>query len=128
MRYFVKARVKDGHEKALLQAIDDKTLGKGSVAGGEYLRDMDHARLREDGTVCWVEVCYCPTPLEEEIPYWEAYFDLVKITNAHNPANCKDRNGTEYWACSDCDCTERLEEVMQTWGVRFVDMLREASK
>jgi hypothetical protein len=37
MRYLVRARVKPGRERALLQAIEDGTLGKGSVAEGEYL-------------------------------------------------------------------------------------------
>ena len=36
-----------------------------------------------DGRVQWVEVCYCYTPLSEERPYWEKYFDLLKIQDAH---------------------------------------------
>jgi len=36
MRYLVKARVKAGSEKPLLDAIDQQTLGKGSIAGDEY--------------------------------------------------------------------------------------------
>jgi hypothetical protein len=124
MRYLVKARLKDGQRDALLEAIDKKTLGLGSVAGGEYLRDMAHARQLEDGMVCWVEVCYCATPLEEEIPYWEEYFELVNIKNAHARDKCKDLNGTDYWACSTCDCTVRLEETMESWGGLFVRNLR----
>jgi hypothetical protein len=45
MRYLVKARVKSGCEKQLLDAIEAGTLGKGSVAGDEYLCDMEQARL-----------------------------------------------------------------------------------
>src|SRR5258708_4464753 len=37
MRYLVRARVKPGREADLLQAIEDETLGKGSVAEGDYL-------------------------------------------------------------------------------------------
>jgi len=37
-----------------------------------------------DETVRWVEVCYCPTPLQEERPYWEEYFELVKVQDAHD--------------------------------------------
>lgn len=124
MRYLVKARLKDGKRNALIRAIDNKTLGLGSVAGGEYLRDMAHARQLEDGMVCWVEVCYCATPLEEEIPYWEEYFELVQIKNAHARSKCKDLNGTEYWACSTCDCTERLEDAMTSWGDLFIKQLQ----
>jgi hypothetical protein len=40
MRYLVKARVKPGQQDGLLKAIDDEELGKGSIAGDEYLRDM----------------------------------------------------------------------------------------
>ena len=50
-------------------------MGEGSVAGDEYLRNMNEARVCPDQTVGWVEVCYCPTPLQEERPYWEEYFD-----------------------------------------------------
>ena len=74
MRYLVRARVLPSGERSLLQAIEDGTLGNGSVAGSEYLRNMHEARLCQDGTARWVEVCYCPTPLQEERPYWEQYF------------------------------------------------------
>src|SRR5437660_9826109 len=50
MRYLVRARVKPGREEPLLKAIENETLGKGSVAEGEYLRNMAQARLLEDGT------------------------------------------------------------------------------
>jgi hypothetical protein len=109
MRYLVRARIKPGKELALLAAIDRGTLGAGSVAEGEYLRNMRDARLFDDGTARWVEVCYCNTPLEEERPYWQEFFDLVKIQDAHSRANCRDENGSEPWACGDCDCTDRLE-------------------
>ena len=51
MRYLVKARVKSGRSDDLLQAIQSETLGQGSVAGSEYLRNMQDARVGEDGTV-----------------------------------------------------------------------------
>ena len=40
MRYLVRARVKAGREADLLEAIESDTLGEGSVAEGEYLRNM----------------------------------------------------------------------------------------
>ena len=125
MRYLVHAELKPGLEKALLQAIEDGTLGLGSVAGREYIRDMHQARELEDGSVRWVEVCYCPTPLEEEIPYWEAYFELTKIMNAHHPDKCRDLTGEEHWACSDCDCTAKLEATMEGWGSHFLTQLQQ---
>ena len=73
MRYLVTARVKPGREQALAEAIEQGTLGAGSIAGDEYVRNMECARRLRDGTVKWVEVCYCATPLQEERPYWEEY-------------------------------------------------------
>ena len=119
MRYLVTARVKPGREKALAEAIETRTLGAGSVAGGEYLHNMETARLLRDGSVKWVEVCYCSTPLEEERPYWEEYFDLVKVQDAHARSRCRDLNGEEAWACGDCDCTDKLDARLTTWGPLF---------
>jgi len=124
MRYLVTARVKPGRRAALDRAIDGGTLGEGSIAGDEYFRNMDVARELEDGRVQWVEVCYCSTPLAEERPYWEEYFDLVKVQDAHARSRCKDLNGTQSWACSDCDCTAKLEARLATKGRPFLDTLR----
>ena len=124
MRYLVRASVKPGRERALLEAINRGTLGEGSVAEGEYLRNMNDARLAPDQTARWVEVCYCPTPLQEERPYWEEYFDLVKVQDAHDRRKCRDQNGSEPWACGDCDCTARLEENLKNTGQPFLKILR----
>lgn len=124
MRYLVRARVKPDREAELLQAIEDQTLGKGSVAEGEYLRNMQDARLGSDQTARWVEVCYCPTPLEEERPYWEQYFELDRVQDAHDRSRCCDQNGTKPWACGDCDCTARLEQKLKASGKPFLDALR----
>ncbi len=124
MRYLVTARVKPGRVAALLQAIEEGTLGAGSIAGDEYLRDMVQARLVENGAVRWVEICFCYTPLAEERPYWEEYFELIKVQDAHDRRRCRDLNGSEPWACSDCDCTDRLEGKMASWGQSFLATLR----
>jgi len=124
MRYLVQARLKPGCESDLLNAIEDETLGHGSVAEGEYLRNMNDARFCPDQTARWVEVCYCPTPLQEERPYWEKYFDLTRVQDAHDRRKCRDENGTEAWACSDCDCTARLEEKLKDSGKPFLQVLR----
>ena len=128
MRYLVKARVKPGQATALDEAIAAGTLGRGSVAGDEYLNNMAQARVSEDGAVHWVEVCFCATPLEEERPYWEEYFELVSIKDAHARKNCRDENGIEPWACCDCDCTRRLEKKLGRSGQKFLDRLRSSQK
>lgn len=124
MRYLVRACVKPGTEQALLHAIESQTLGEGSVAEGEYLRNMGEARVCADNTVRWVEVCYCPTPLQEERPYWEEFFDLAKVQDAHDRRKCRDENGSEPWACGDCDCTERLEGKLAATGSSFLTVLQ----
>ena len=119
MRYLVTARVKPGKREPLARAIDEGTLGRGSIAGDEYFRNMDAARELDDGRVQWVEVCYCPTPLAEEREYWEAFFTLEKVQDAHARSRCRDESGTEPWACGDCDCSARLEARLETRGRRF---------
>ena len=124
MRYLVKARVKPGRKKALLEAVQKGTIGEGSIAGDEYVHDMKQARLTADGNVHWVETCFCATPLAEERPYWEEFFELVKVQDAHGRHLCRDENGSEPWACSDCDCTARLEARLQAGDRSFLDSLR----
>jgi hypothetical protein len=124
VRYLVTARVKPGQEANLLDAIAEETLGQGSVAGGEYLRNMNDARIDEAGCVRWVEVCYCSTPLAEEREYWEEYFDLQKIHDAHARSRCRDLNGDEPWACGDCDCSARLEARLADRGSPFLSVLK----
>ena len=126
MRYLARARAKRDREAALLRAIDAGTLGAGSVAGDEYLHNMSQARLLENGTASWVEVCFCEEPLEEERPYWEEFFELVSVQDAHARRNCRHENGSEPWACSDCDCTRKLEARLQSQGVSFLEQLRRA--
>ena len=119
MRYLVTARVKSGRAEALDRAIEDRTLGTGSIAGDEYLHNMAEARELADGSVKWVETCFCATPLAEERPYWEAYFDLLSVKDAHVRSRCRHETGDEYWACESCDCTEKLEQRLATMGKPF---------
>jgi hypothetical protein len=126
MRYLVRARVRRGRERALIEAIQRRTLGQGSVAEGEYLRNMSDARLFPGEEARWVEICYCPTPLQEERPYWEEFFDLVKVQDAHDRRNCRDHNGSEPWACNDCDCTQRLKQKLENSGAAFLPCLRKS--
>lgn len=128
MRYLVTARVRPGKERRLLEAIESGTLGAGSVAEGEYLRNMAAARLADDGRVRWVEVCFCAEPLAEERPYWEEYFELTRVQDAHARRRCRDEDGREPWACGDCDCTARLEAWLATRDRPFADVLRAAGR
>jgi hypothetical protein len=42
--------------------------------------------------------------------------------------NCRDANGTEPWACCECDCTRQLEERLKFKGKPFRSALQEATK
>jgi hypothetical protein len=119
MRYLVTARVKPGRRAALERAIDDGSLGRGSIAGDEYQHNMARARERPDGRVQWVETCYCAVPLDEERPYWEAYFDLERVGDAHDRRRCRHESGEQYWACDGCDCTNKLETWLARQGRPF---------
>jgi hypothetical protein len=124
MRYLVTARVKPGMEAELRRAIEDGSLGAGSIAGSEYVRNMEHARFYDDGRIKWVEVCFCDPPLEEERPYWESFFDLVRVQDALNRTCCRDVTGEEPWACGECDHTEKLETKLAGEGRTFLEVLR----
>ena len=124
MRYLVKAKLKADKSKALLRSIADGVLGRGSIAGDEYIFNMSEARVNNDGVATWVETCFCDPPLAEERPYWEEYFALVSVKDAHSRRNCRHENGTEPWACCECDCTKKLEEKLRGQGEPFLEQLR----
>ena len=124
VRYLVKAKVKSGKSELLLRSIDDGTLGKGSIAGDEYIYNMSESRLNGDGVTTWVETCFCDPPLAEERPCWEEYFELISVKDAHSRRNCRHENGTEPWACCDCDCTKKLDETLRGQGEPFLERLR----
>jgi hypothetical protein len=124
MRYLVKARVKSGKARHLVRTIDAGTLGKGSIAGDEYVHDMEKARVNDQGVATWVETCFCDPPLAEERPYWQEYFQLLSVKDAHSRRTCRHENRTEPWACCDCDCTKKLEERLATQDESFLQTLR----
>ena len=128
MRYLVNAKLKSNKGASLLRAIDNGTLGHGSIAGDEYRHNMEQARVDDAGLATWVETCFCDPPLAEERPYWEEYFDLLSVKDAHSRRNCRHENGTEPWACCDCDCTERLEKKLGGSGKAFLSGLQEKGR
>ena len=54
-------------------------------------------------------------------------FELTRVQDAHGRHRCRDANGSEPWACCACDCTEKLEAAMSTWGRPFLEVLRGAA-
>ena len=125
MRYLVKAKLKSDEKRPLSRAINNGSLGRGSIAGDEYLYNMREARVDKSGTAIWVETCFCETPLAEERPYWEEYFELLSVKDAHSRRNCRHENGTALWACCDCDCTKKLEAKLRGQGNSFLETLHD---
>lgn len=123
MRYLVKAKLIEGKSKLLKKVVENGSLGKGSAAGTEYIRNIKNARLLEDGTAAWIEVCFCALPLAEERPYWEEYFELLQITDAANRKVCKHETGENLWSCVNCNCTNIQEKEMENLGKLFYQTL-----
>ena len=123
MRYKVIARLKDQKRMDLKRAIENETLGKGSAAGGEYLRNMRSARVMDDNTVVWVEVCFCTPPLAEERIYWEEFFELLSIDDALERMMCKHETKVSLWSCMGCDCAHPVESFIASLGRSFLAYL-----
>jgi hypothetical protein len=119
VRYLVTARVREGRRAALARAIETGDLGRGSIAGDEYQHNMAQARELPDGRVIWVETCFCTIPLDEERSYWEQYFHLESVKDAHARRRCRHATGEEPWACSSCTCTAKLEGTLARRGRPF---------
>lgn len=94
MKYLVRARIKEGARDQVRDAI-----ASGSVPGAPryfagHLADcFAEAQQQEDGSVLWIETCYCERyfgePLAEEKEYIARFFDLgrvKKVIAAASPA------------------------------------------
>lgn len=84
---------------------------------------MSIARLCDDGSVRWLEVCYCAEPLAEERSYWSQYFVIERIVAAYARHRCRHESCAEPFACRTCDCTGRLGAWLTTKGLPFLDTL-----
>ena len=123
MRYLVKAKLKSGKKRPLIRAINNGSLGRGSIAGDEYLHNVREARVNRSGTTIWVETCFCEPPLAEEHSYWKEYFELLSVKDAHSRRNCRHENGIELRAC-----TKKLEEKLRIQGTSFLNTFAFAEK
>jgi hypothetical protein len=106
MRYILGAKVRPERRGELLKALEDGRFGEGFPYGdlGDVLCS---GRVDDEGTIRWVEVCYCReyygVAMEEELPYIEEYLTDIEIADARSPRRCKG-----YPACHDCDCTRKV--------------------
>jgi hypothetical protein len=106
MRYLVSARVRPGRRADLLAALEEGRFSEGFPYGdlGEVLAE---GRVDLDGTIRWVEVCYCReylgAALVMELPYLVKFLTDIEIADARSPRHCKG-----YPECDDCDCTRKV--------------------
>jgi hypothetical protein len=63
---------------------------------------MEIARVDAKGDAHRIETCFCDPPLAEEHPYWEKYFELLSVKDAHSRRDCRRENGLRLCGC-DCD-------------------------
>ena len=66
MIYAVSARLVDDRQAEFHRRLIDGTIAAQRPDGGEIVASMRRARVAEDGTVRWTELCYCATPLRHE--------------------------------------------------------------
>ena len=106
MRYIVGARVRSEQRANLLKALEAGSFGCGFPYGnlGEALCT---GCVDANGTIRWVEVCYCReyygVALEEELPYFEEFLADIEVADARNPLHCDG-----YPVCNDCHCTKKV--------------------
>ncbi len=66
MYYVVTARFKSITAAEFYEKLTDGTIQSQKPDGKEIVASMRRAKISQDGTVRWSEVCYCPTPLQHE--------------------------------------------------------------
>ena len=69
-----------------------------------------------NGDVRWIEIYFCATPLAEERPDWEAYFELTNIRDALTSAAHLRRPHADVANCPNptaavVKCSRRLDRV-----------------
>ena len=117
MRYLVRARVKSGCEERLLKAIDDGSLGRGSVAEGEYLRNMKDARLSDKlGSV------------EPEENLWRVRLRLTPCISTWRFERMKRATPISSSSCLICTLSERLSDMERSTRLAEVQMISNCNR
>jgi len=76
---------------------------------GEHVADcFAQAQRQGDGSVLWIETCYCERyfgePLAEEKDSITKYFEMGRVKKVIAASKCGDMNGEEPFKCDTCDC------------------------
>ena len=109
MKYLVRARIKAGEEDQVRDVITTGSVPGAPSYFAEHLADcFAEAQRQEDGSVLWIETCYCERyfgePLAEEKEYITRYFELGRVKKVIAASKCGDMNGEEPFKCDTCDC------------------------
>ena len=79
MYYVVTARFKPETAADFYGKLTDGTIHNQKPDGKEIVASMRRAKISQDGTVRWSEVCYCPTPLQHEREtVYDRFFDDIQ--------------------------------------------------
>ncbi len=66
MIYAVTARLREERQAEFHRKLSDGTIAAQRPDGMEIVASMRRARVAEDGTARWTELCYCSPPLRHE--------------------------------------------------------------
>ncbi len=103
MFYVVTARFKPFTATEFYRKLTDGTIQSQKPDGKEIVASMRRAKISQDGTVRWSEVCYCPTPLQHEREtVYDRYFEDIQ--------------------------TEEIEDYVEFEGEAFMEHLADAGK
>jgi hypothetical protein len=130
MKYLVRARIKEGAEKQVRDVITTGSVPEAPGYFADHLADcFAEAQQQEDGSVLWIETCYCERyfgePLAEEKEYITRFFDLGRVKKVVAANKCGDLIGEEPFKCETCDCDLPLRRRLT--GPPLRDLLIQAS-
>ena len=103
MHYVVTARFEPETAADFYDKLTDGTIQSQKPDGKEIVASMRRAKISQDGTVRWSEVCYCPTPLQHErATVYDHFFEDIQ--------------------------TEEVEDYVGFEGEEFMEHLADAGK
>jgi len=109
VKYLVRARLKDRAKEEVREVIRRGTVPGAPSYFADHLADcFAEAQRQADGSVLWIETCYCERyfgeALAEEKDYIERYFDIGKVKKVVAAKKCGDMTGDDPYKCDGCDC------------------------
>ena len=109
MKYLVRARLKEEAAGEIRRIIAKGAVPDAPGYVADHLADcFAQAQRQDDGSVLWIETCYCERyfgePLAEEKGYITRYFDLGRVKKVVVARKCGDMSGDEPFKCDTCDC------------------------